>query len=260
MSPARTGFRAVLSAVFLCTLFLASDPARADEGMWTIHDFPSGAVAERYGASIGPEWLARVQRATVRLDGGCTGSFSSANGLVLTNNHCVWGCIRNLSTDEENLSETGFLAASREQERQCPGARVSVLNGYEDITAAVAEATADWATATAKAFGTAQGKTCIVVKDGPGFYTTRILAPYLNEAVLLIEEGARIEDVDKAMKDFGYPTGTEVFIIVSAAKGTPMPVASSRPRPGTRTAQPSRYSHPRIASAPASSGPSGRDA
>jgi 3-hydroxyacyl-CoA dehydrogenase/enoyl-CoA hydratase/carnithine racemase len=71
----------------------------------------------------------------------------------------------------------------------------------------VADRTAPWATATAHAFGTAQGKTCIVVKDGPGFYTTRILAPFLNEAVLLIEEGARIEDVDRAMKDFGYPVG-----------------------------------------------------
>jgi 3-hydroxyacyl-CoA dehydrogenase len=69
----------------------------------------------------------------------------------------------------------------------------------------VAERTAAWATATAHAFGTAQGKTCIVVKDGPGFYTT--LAPYLNEAVLLVEEGARVEDVDRAMKDFGYPVG-----------------------------------------------------
>ncbi len=71
----------------------------------------------------------------------------------------------------------------------------------------VAERTAEWATATAHAFGTAQGKTCIVVRDGPGFYTTRILAPYLNEAVLLVEEGARVEDVDRAMKDFGYPVG-----------------------------------------------------
>jgi 3-hydroxyacyl-CoA dehydrogenase/enoyl-CoA hydratase/carnithine racemase len=71
----------------------------------------------------------------------------------------------------------------------------------------VADRTASWATATAHAFGTAQGKTCIVVKDGPGFYTTRILAPFLNEAVVLVEEGARIEEVDRAMKDFGYPVG-----------------------------------------------------
>jgi 3-hydroxyacyl-CoA dehydrogenase/enoyl-CoA hydratase/carnithine racemase len=71
----------------------------------------------------------------------------------------------------------------------------------------VADRTAQRATATAHAFGTAQGKTCIVVKDGPGFYTTRILAPYLNEAVLLVEEGVAVEDVDRAMKDFGYPVG-----------------------------------------------------
>jgi 3-hydroxyacyl-CoA dehydrogenase/enoyl-CoA hydratase/carnithine racemase len=71
----------------------------------------------------------------------------------------------------------------------------------------VAERTSASATAVARSFGTAQGKTCIVVKDGPGFYTTRILAPYLNEAVLLVEEGVRIEHIDRAMKDFGYPVG-----------------------------------------------------
>jgi 3-hydroxyacyl-CoA dehydrogenase/enoyl-CoA hydratase/3-hydroxybutyryl-CoA epimerase len=76
----------------------------------------------------------------------------------------------------------------------------------------VTDTTAQWATAVAHAFGTKQGKTCIVVKDGPGFYTTRILAPFLNEAVLLVEEGARVEDVDRAMKDFGYPVGPLALI------------------------------------------------
>lgn len=67
--------------------------------------------------------------------------------------------------------------------------------------------TADWVTATAYDIGVKQGKTVIVVGDGPGFYTTRILAPYMNEALLLLEEGASIEYLDSIMKKFGYPVG-----------------------------------------------------
>jgi 3-hydroxyacyl-CoA dehydrogenase / enoyl-CoA hydratase / 3-hydroxybutyryl-CoA epimerase len=72
--------------------------------------------------------------------------------------------------------------------------------------------TAPWVTATALDMGIAQGKTCIVVKDGPGFYTTRILAPLLNEAVLLVEEGADSVAIDKAMRQFGYPVGPITLI------------------------------------------------
>lgn len=71
----------------------------------------------------------------------------------------------------------------------------------------VTDQTADWALSTALAYGVKQGKTCIVVKDGPGFYTTRILAPFVGEAMLLLEEGADIEALDKALKDFGFPVG-----------------------------------------------------
>lgn len=69
------------------------------------------------------------------------------------------------------------------------------------------EKTAEWVTATAYDVGMNQGKTVIVVNDGPGFYTTRILAPFMNEALLLLEEGASVEQLDKAMKQFGFPVG-----------------------------------------------------
>ncbi len=71
----------------------------------------------------------------------------------------------------------------------------------------VTERTAPWVTATCVAFGKAQGKTVIVVRDGPGFYTTRILAPYLNEAAHLLAEGVSIERIDEAARDRGFPVG-----------------------------------------------------
>lgn len=67
--------------------------------------------------------------------------------------------------------------------------------------------TADWVTATAVELGKQQGKTVVVVNDGPGFYTTRILVPYNMEAVRLILEGVSIEDIDAAMENFGFPVG-----------------------------------------------------
>ncbi len=61
--------------------------------------------------------------------------------------------------------------------------------------------------AASVAFGKAQGKTVIVVRDGPGFYTTRILAPYLNEATRILAEGVDPHAVDKALTAYGYPIG-----------------------------------------------------
>ncbi len=72
-------------------------------------------------------------------------------------------------------------------------------------------AAAETAVAMAVAVGAKMGKTPIVVSDAPGFYTTRVLGVMLNEAALLLGEGARIEDVDQAMIDFGFAVGPFVL-------------------------------------------------
>jgi 3-hydroxyacyl-CoA dehydrogenase/enoyl-CoA hydratase/3-hydroxybutyryl-CoA epimerase len=67
--------------------------------------------------------------------------------------------------------------------------------------------TAPWVVATAVAFGKRIGKTVIVVRDGVGFYTSRILAPFMNEAAHMLHEGGSIDGIDKAMTRFGFPVG-----------------------------------------------------
>ncbi|MEP7384729.1 MAG: fatty acid oxidation complex subunit alpha FadJ [Gemmatimonadota bacterium] len=71
----------------------------------------------------------------------------------------------------------------------------------------VTPVTATEVTATAVAYGKQLGKTVIVVQDAPGFYVNRILAPYLNEAGRLVDGGAAIDAVDRALLDFGFPVG-----------------------------------------------------
>ncbi len=110
--------------------------------MWTIDNFPAEAVAEKHDVEISDDWLKRAQLATTRLENGCTGSFASRSGLVLTNNHCTWSCIRNLSTAERNLSDAGFMAQTLDEERQCPGQQISVLVDFEDVSDEIAAATA----------------------------------------------------------------------------------------------------------------------
>jgi peptidase S46-like protein len=123
----------------ICLLLLlgVASVAVADEGMWTFDNFPQAVVKQKYGVDIDAAWLGRVQRSITRLEGGCTGSFASPDGLVLTNHHCAMACISNLSSATDNFVEKGFNSGSRAGERQCPGGIISVLVGTEDITAKV---------------------------------------------------------------------------------------------------------------------------
>ncbi len=102
--------------------------------------------------------------------------------------------------------------------------------------------TADWVTAACFELGIRQGKTCIVVNDGPGFYTTRILAPYMNECFLLLEEGCDASIIDKAMKKWGFPVGPlalqdEVGIDIGAHIMTSEMVDFAKQREGARISE-----------------------
>ena len=101
---------------------------------------PSTLVRERYGVDIDGAWLDRVRRGTVRL-AGCTASFVSPDGLLLTNHHCVASCLAQNSTRESSLLETGFIAPDRSRELDCPVQIADVLEKLENVTAAVQEAT-----------------------------------------------------------------------------------------------------------------------
>lgn len=83
----------------------------------------------------------------------------------------------------------------------------SPVNKMPLLEVITTEQTAPWVTATAVAVGKKQGKTVIVVRDGYGFYTSRILGPYMNEASYLLAEGVSIEDIDRALVDWGFPVG-----------------------------------------------------
>jgi hypothetical protein len=109
--------------------------------MWTLDNFPSDVVKEKYNVDIDEDWLKKVQLATARVEGGCSGSFVSPNGLLLTNHHCVTRCVSQISTAENDVAANGFLAKSQDEEVRCEAEQLSVLQEMEEITDQVAEAT-----------------------------------------------------------------------------------------------------------------------
>lgn len=141
-SPGNSFFSLRKAVSLTAGLMLAAPTySLADEGMWTADNFPAGTLADKYGTVIDEKFLSGLQKATTRLEGGCTGSFASPAGLILTNHHCVQRCLTQYSSEDNDLRARGFLAANRAKEQRCESEQVSVLVGYEDVTAAVTEAT-----------------------------------------------------------------------------------------------------------------------
>ena len=113
-----------------------------DEGMWTFSSVPKGDIAKRYAVQLDDEWLARLQKAVVRLESGCTASFVSPEGLLLTNHHCAQSCLAENSSAQRDLVAGGFVAQTRPGELRCQGEQASVLMEMQDVTGEVTKAVA----------------------------------------------------------------------------------------------------------------------
>ncbi len=107
---------------------------RADEGMWLFSEPPRAQLKEKYGFEASNAWLDHLMKSSVRFNSGGSGSFVSADGLVITNHHVGADDLQKLSSAEHNYLRDGFHAATPEAEIKCVDLELNVLQSIEDVT------------------------------------------------------------------------------------------------------------------------------
>jgi hypothetical protein len=128
--------------VLICWVPSVGGRLAADEGMWTFDNPPLKHLKERYGFVPTSEWLDHLRLSSVRLNDGGSGSFVSADGLLLTNHHVARGQLQKLSTEKQDLVKDGFYAATPREELKAPDLEMNVLVSMENVTTTVQAATA----------------------------------------------------------------------------------------------------------------------
>src|SRR6266567_1274895 len=123
-----------MRARFLPAALMIPGAVIAAEGMWTLDNLPASRLQGEYNFTPSRNWVDHVMRASARIAGGCSASFVSKDGLVMTNHHCASACVSQLSTARKNFAVDGFLAHGRQDEVRCPEIELNRLERITDVT------------------------------------------------------------------------------------------------------------------------------
>src|SRR5205823_5374354 len=120
--------------VAIAVMATSANFAKADEGMWLFNNPPRKILKEKYQFDATDKWLEHVQKSSVRFNSGGSGSFVSADGLVMTNHHVGADALQKFGDKDHNYYRDGFHARTPAEEKRCHDLELNVLMSIEDVT------------------------------------------------------------------------------------------------------------------------------